>query len=360
MSGRRVLITGVSNFLGASLARELAADGGVEYVAGVAMEEPPAGPKGLGGAEFIRADVRNPLIQRVLTSARVDTVVHTYLSSNPVRVGGRAQQKEMNVIGTMQLLGACQRIEAVQKVVMRSSTAVYGHEPADPSVYTESWSTNAHFEHGYSKDVADAETYARDFARRRPGVIVTILRMANLVGPTADTNMTQLFSLPLVPTSLGFDPRLQLVHELDAVEVLKRSVFEDHPGVYNVAGDGVIYLSQAIRLARRLPFPVIAPLVTAVADLLRAAGVVDFPTDQIGLLVHGRVVDNSRLKEVFGYEPKFTTAEAFRDFITARSAAIGPRVIGDLEKDLYSWMSKGGSRAPGAFARPHAVGGQAK
>lgn len=349
---RRVLITGASGFLGASLARALSAQSEVEYVGAVALRDPPFD---LGSTEFIKADIRSPLIHRVLASTGVDTVVHADLTSNPVRVGGRMVQKERNVIGTMQLLGACQRIDTIRKVVFRSSTAVYGGEPGDPSVLTEDWSGKAHITSGYSKDVADAETYARDFGRRRPDVTLTVLRMANVVGPRAQTNMTQLFSLPLVPTAAGFDPRLQLLHEDDALEALSRAVTEDHPGVFNVAGEGVIYLSQAIRMARRLPLPIVGWLGEIVGDALRRLKLVDFPTDQIALLVHGRVVDTTRLKTVFGFEPKYSTSEAFSEFAASRGGeTVGPAVLAQWERGLYDILVR---KAKPRWERPRAVSG---
>lgn len=354
MTPKRVLITGVSRLLGASLARTLEASSEVEYV-GAVDAKPPA--LQLDRAEFVLADIRNPLIRRVLASSRADTVVHTDLVSSPARAGGRTAQKERNVIGTMQLLGACQRAEHVQKVVVRSSTAVYGIDPASPSLLTEQQSARIEPDQGYSKDVMDAETFARDFGRRRPDVTLTILRTTNVVGPKIDSSMTQFFSLPLIPVALGYDPRLQFVHEDDEVEVLRRAVVEDHPGVFNVAGDGIIYLSQALRIARRLPLPVLAPLAQVIADLLRAAGVVDFSTDQIKLMLHGRVVDNSRLKSVFGFQPKYSTADAFRDFVEARGTDVaGPGVIAKWENDIYDFLIRTVRERLGARSGPYGVG----
>lgn len=327
------MITGVSTPLGTALARALEASSEISYLAGVDVTEPP---EDLSGIEFIKSDIRNPLIRRVLASTEVDTVVHTALVSTTAGLGGRSAQKERNVIGTLQLLAACQRIESLRKLVVRSSTAVYGLESGSPSVLTEDWSGRLNAGRGYTRDVLEAETYARDFVRRRPDVAVTILRMTNIVGPEFDTNMTQFFSLPIIPTALGFDPRLQLLHEEDALEVLRRAVVEDHQGVYNVAADGVIYLSQAIRLARRFPIPLVLPVARFVGELLRSSGLVDFPVDQMNLIMHGRVVDITRLKEKFGYEPKFSTAEAFKDFVAARGDSVsGLPALAGWQRDLY-------------------------
>jgi len=347
MAQQRILITGISGLLAAHLARELETSEDVGYIAGVDLNEPPID---LARTEYIRADIRSPLIHRVLASTRVDTVIHTDLKSSQLGAG-RSAQKEQNVIGAMQLLAACQRIDAIRRVVVRSSTAVYGNEPGDPSILREEWSERSHASKGYGKDVADAETFARDFGRRRPDVVVTVLRMANVVGPSIRTNMTQFFSLPLIPTGIGYDPRLQLLHETDAINVLVASAIEDHPGVFNVAADGVIYLSQAVRIARRLPAPILVALAAGLGDVLRRSGLVDFPTDQISLLQHGRVVDNSRLKHVFGYRPTFTTLEAFKDFIGSVDSE-GSNAVVEWEKELYGWIARAG-----APARPHLVAG---
>jgi hypothetical protein len=82
-----------------------------------------------------------------------------------------------------------------------------------------------------------------------------------------------------------------------------------------------------------------APLIQVVGDALRNSGLVDFPTDQMNLILHGKVVDNTRLKDVFGYEPKFSTLEAFNDFIGARSRTVrGPKGLVDWEANLYSFV----------------------
>src|SRR4051812_13399612 len=132
--GRRVLITGVSTFLGLRLAKRLESDPSIDHLVGVDLSEPPIPVEGM---EFIRVDIRNPLIARVLEATKVDTLVHTNIASSPARVGGRSQMKENNVIGTMQLLAATQRAERIEKVVVKSSSAIYGYAPGDPSILPE-------------------------------------------------------------------------------------------------------------------------------------------------------------------------------------------------------------------------------
>src|ERR1041385_6726738 len=274
--GQRVMITGVSRHLAGKLAQRLEADPEVEYIVGVDLEEPEVD---LERAEFVHADIRNPLIAKIIQSSEIDTLVHLSIISTPTRVGGRSAMKEINVIGSLQLFAACQRAPALKKLVMKSSTAVYGASPLDPALFTEDMSAREVPRHGFAKDSVEVEQYARDFGRRRPGVDLTILRFANIIGSEIETTLTRYFSLPAVPSPIGYDPRLQFIHEEDAEEVLYRATRGDQPGIFNVAADGVVLLSQAIRICGKLPFKVPLPLASPVASVVRRLGLVDFPSD---------------------------------------------------------------------------------
>ena len=315
MRPRVVLVTGVSRYLGGRVAALLQADPSIEKVIGVDTV-PPRGD--LGRTEFVRADIRNPLIAKVIAAAEVDTVVHMNVIATPLGAGGRTAMKEINVIGTMQLLAACQKAPSMRKLVVKSTTAVYGSSPRDPALFTEDVEPRDLPGSGYAKDAVEVEGYVRGFGRRRPDVDVTVLRFTNFIGPRIDTPLTRYFSLPVIPTVLGFDPRLQLCHEDDGVEVLRRATLEDHPGSFNVGGAGVLLLSQAARRAGRPTVGVPGPGVQAVGALFRRAGMVDFSPEQMRFLSHGRVVDTSRLTHELGYTPAYTTTEAFDDFVAGR------------------------------------------
>lgn len=308
---KRVLITGVSRFLGLRLAQRLEEDPAVQTIIGVDLEEPPVPIKGL---EFVKADIRSPLIARVLESTSVDTLVHTNIQSTPGRLGGRSEMKENNVIGTMQLLAAAQRAQRVRRVVVKSSAAVYGSGPGQPSILAEDYDPRRVGLTGYGKDCAGAETNARDFGRRRPDVELAILRTQNVIGPTVKTNMTDYLSLPVVPTALGYDPRLQLLHEDDAVEALYLAALSRERGIFNIAGDGVVYLSKAIRLLGRVELPMLYFLAQGAGELLLRLGVADFPIDQLRVLLYGRVLGAIRAKRSLGFMPRYSTEASIVDF----------------------------------------------
>ncbi|HTZ43701.1 MAG TPA: NAD-dependent epimerase/dehydratase family protein [Jatrophihabitans sp.] len=334
---RVVLVTGVSRYLGCRLAGRLAADPRVDRVIGVDTSPPDRADLDLlGRTEFVRADIRNPLIAKVIRQAAVDTVVHASVTATPHRVGGRTPMKELNVIGTMQLLAACGKSDTVRRLVVKSTTAVYGSSPRDPAVFSEEMAAKRLPGSGYAKDAVEVEGYVRGFSRRRPDVAVTTLRFANFVGPYIDTPLTRYFQLPVVPTPLGYDPRLQLVHETDAIETLRLAATSDRPGTFNVAGDGVMLLSQAIRRAGKVALPVPAPAVSFVGRAIRRSGVVDFSPEQMQFLTFGRVVCTERLRDDFGYEPAYDTPGAFDTLLAGRpvSKVISPVLVASAERRL--------------------------
>lgn len=359
VSSRIVLVTGVSRHLGAVVAARIAADPGVERVIAVDTKPPEgeaaallrepsehararSGRRRVPGStalasniEFVRADIRNPLIAKVIVGSGADTVVHMGVLASAATGSGRAAEKELNVIGTMQLLAACQKAEPVRKLVVKSSVAAYGVSPRDPAIFTEDTAPRELPRGGYAKDIVEIEGYVRGFQRRRDEVDVTVLRFAPFIGSRADTTLTRYFSLPLVPTALGYDPRMQFLHADDALEVTHRSVMADHPGVYNVAGDGVLLLSQAIRRAGRTPLPVPEIGLSGAASFAKRSGLIDFSLDQLDFLVHGRVVDTSRLIQEYGYRPR-STADAFDDFVRGHnlSSMISPDNVAAVEHVL--------------------------
>ena len=339
MSPRVALVTGVSRYLGSRLAAVLAEDPSIERVIGVDTVAPrPAQMAALGRTEFVRADIRNPLIAKVIAQAGVDTVVHMNVIATPLGAGGRTAMKEINVIGTMQLLAACQKAPTMRKLVVKSTTAVYGSSPRDPALFTEDVEPRSLPKSGYAKDAVEVEGYVRGFGRRRPDVTLSLLRFTNFIGPSIETPLTRYLRLPVVPTVLGFDPRMQLCHEDDGIEVLRRAVREDHPGIVNVGGAGVLLLSQALRRLGKVSVPVPSPAVSLVARAFRSAGVVDFSPEQMRYLEHGRVVDVSRLAAGYGWSPR-STADAFDDFVETSASSRVPAAAVSAERRLLGALS---------------------
>ena len=311
MSADVVLVTGVSRYLGGRFANALSKDRSISRIIGVDVVPPP---HSIGRAEFVRADIRNPMIGRIITQAKVDTVVHMNVLATPTSAGGRVSQKEINVIGTMQLLAACQKAPTVRRLVVKSTAVVYGSSARDPALFTEDMLPKVMPISGFGKDSVEVEGYVRGFSRRRPDTEITLLRFANIIGPGIKTAITDLFSLPVLPVPLGFDPRLQFLHEDDAIDAMLLSVSGPSVQIVNVAGDGVITLSQAAALVGR-PMLAVPPIgSTLLAAFIKRAGLVDYSADQISFLSYGRGLDTTRMRAIMRFNPRYSTREAFVDF----------------------------------------------
>lgn len=334
-----VLVTGACRFLGGYLTARLAQNPLINRVIAVDAIAPSKDMlRRMGRAEFVRADIRNPFIAKVIRNGDVDTVVHAAAASFAPRAGGGAALKEINVMGAMQLFAACQKAPSLRRVVLKSTSEVYGSSPHDPVMFTEDSSSRRPFREGFPKDSLDIEGYARGLGRRRSDISVTILRLANMIGPAMDTTLSRYLAGPLVPTVAGRDARLQLLHEQDALGALERAAMAGKAGTFNVGGSGIMMLSQAIRRAGRIPLPVPGFGLWALDSLRRANRYTEINREQLDYLSYGRVMDTTRMRDELDFHPKWTTAEAFDDYLRGRAMTpiLKPELVLSLEGHAVS------------------------
>jgi UDP-glucose 4-epimerase len=325
--GRRILITGIASYLGTELARRLEADPDVEYVAGLDTRKPRAA---LERIDFIEADIRNPVITKLIGPTRVDTIVHNQIVRRPASEGYSARKAhDVNVIGSLQLLAACEKADTVRSIVIRGSAGIYGAEPAAPQFFTEDMSRLYPLRSRFQRDVGEIENLFETYRRRHPHVTCTMLRYQPSIGPSHDTQVTRYLSMPLVPTYLGFDPRMQFVHERDALDAFAAAVKNPVRGAVNVAAPGTIGLTRMVRMAGKLTLPLAGPLFPPVTGAGARLGLVDFSPDFRRLLRYGRAVDTRRLVEEVGFEPRFDAAEAIDDYVRHHG---GRRLIPPLRR----------------------------
>lgn len=305
-----ILVTGVSRHLGAAVARRLIELPDVRRVIGLDVIHPS---EPLDGVEFVRADIRNAVVGRMLEHARVDTVVHLALSTAVTQGKARASQKEANVIGTMQLLAACQATPQLRRIVLKSTCAVYGSSAHNPALLTEEQTSPVSRAGGAVRDALEVERYLWAARRRRPDLASTTLRLAHVVGPRASSRLLDYLKLPVVPVPLGFDARLQFLHEQDAIEAIVTAATGPMVGVVNVAGDGVITVRQAAALAGR-PYLALPTQGGALVSLLaKAVGSSSIDDADLDFLRYGRVLDTTAARERLGFTPRWSTRAAFLD-----------------------------------------------
>lgn len=319
----RVVITGVSTHWGSELARRLERDPSVDSVVGIDMREPLAR---LERTEFLEADIRNPVISRILPSLEPDVLVHCGIVWYPEPDKPARALHDINVIGTLQLLAACEKTPGLRAIVARGSAAIYGSSAAAPAFYREEMAGQQPHETRFQRDIGELESLFEGFARSRPEITCCMLRYQPEIGADLELPLVRYFSLPVVPTQLGFDPPLQLLHAEDATAALAAAVANPVAGPVNVAPSGTISLNRALRLAGRptLPIPhmIAEPVLGGFSR--QVLGAADLHADGIRLLRYGRGCDNRRLREEVGFTPRFTAEGAIQDFV---AKAAGKRLV---------------------------------
>ncbi|HEV2723926.1 MAG TPA: NAD-dependent epimerase/dehydratase family protein [Thermoleophilaceae bacterium] len=306
MPSKRVLITGLSTYWGGRLALALEGDPSIEAIVGVDNEEPSVE---LDRTEYVKVGAQHALLRRIVEAAEIDTVVDTRLVVDSSTTSSR-NAHENNVIGTMNILAACSGTSCcVRKFIFKSSTHFYGSEQDDPAFFDETMGRPHAPRTPIERDILEAESSVAEFADKNPGVTVTILRFANVLGPDVRTSHIDLFSLPAVPMILGFDPRYQFVHEDDVVHGLEHVVQRQLPGVFNLAADGVLTLTEVAGLLGKPYAPILPPWGTGLAAGLAGRLGVKIPAEMLNQLRFGRGVDNRRLKAC-GFEYGYTSREA--------------------------------------------------
>ena len=301
----RILVTGLSTFWGGHIARVLEQIDDVEVIVGVDTHDPGLP---LERTEFVRTEETYGILQRIVEAAQIDTIVHTHLIVDSSQASAK-KINETNVIGTMNLLAAAGAATSpVRKVIVKSSTLVYGSNDKDPNMFRESAKRSTGPVSPVERSLLEAEAYLKDFATDNPHVFVSLLRFSNVLGDDLSTPLARMLRMRVVPEVFGFDPRLQFTHQDDVLSALLFAATSGRPGIFNVAGDGLLPWSEVCEIVgkRRIALPP-----SGTETMLRYAQPlgIRIPHETIRLLKYGRGVDNSLFKRA-GFRYSYTSAGA--------------------------------------------------
>jgi UDP-glucose 4-epimerase len=313
---RRVLVTGVARWWGALLVQRLVEEPGVEEVVGIDTDDPH---HDLGDADFLKLDIRHSLVGKLVRAVGIDTVVHTQITVDFFDQDPR-RAHETNVIGSLNLLaGLAGEDSPVRRVVLKSSAHVYGSRHDLPGHLQEDRRLAANSSHSFVRDIVETEANLRDFADRNPGLETASLRFANALYPEEPGPLARYFDLPVVPTVLGFDPVLQLVHYDDCIEALLRAALGSRRGAFNIAGGNALPLTALLDGAGKVHAPLLPPAGAAlISGALARLGVATLSPQLVDLLRWGRTLDTSRAERELGFRPARDTMAALDDYVQRR------------------------------------------
>jgi UDP-glucose 4-epimerase len=321
----RVLVTGAAGYLGASVVEALAAraarDGDPSCLVATDVRTVPDAQR-REGVEYLELDVRDAGLADVLARHAIDTVVHLAAIVTPGPASNRELEYSVDVLGTRNVLEACVAA-GVRRIVVTSSGAAYGYHADNPAWLTEDNTLRGNEEFAYSHHKRLVEEMLADYRRTRPALEQVVFRVGTILGETTRNQITALFERPRLIAIRGSASPFVFIWDRDVAGAIEHAIFDGPPGVYNVAGDGALSIQEiATRLGKRcLSLP--PGLLHAVLAVLHPLRLSRYGPEQVNFLRYRPVLDNRRLKEVFGYVPKLTSAEVFELFRKARG--LGPR-----------------------------------
>ena len=321
----RVLVTGAAGYLGSNLLGSLADRAGRDgdpacIVAGDVRDVP--GDRRLPGVAYEALDVRTPGLAAVLARHSIDTVVHLAAIVTPGPKSNRELEYSVDVLGTRNVLEACVAA-GVRRVIVTSSGAAYGYHADNPAWLTEDHPVRGNEAFAYSHHKRLVEEMLAEYRQSHPTLEQVVFRVGTILGETTRNQITALFERPRLIAVKGSKSPFVFIWDRDVAGAIEHAIFGGPAGIYNVAGDGALSIQEiAARLGKRcVSLP--PGLLRAVLGVLHPLGLSQYGPEQVDFLRYRPVLDNRRLKEVFGYVPRLTSAEVFELF--RKSHGLGPR-----------------------------------
>lgn len=313
---KSVVIIGCNGFIGRHILKYLETNPRYKKVIAVDCNKPAVTLKKTKYYKLdLTATMADVTLAEILKNENCDMLIHTAVPMSPMR--NEALAHEIIAIGTFYVINACNEA-GVRKVVMASTTDVYGAFPENPNFLTEDMPPKGHLQSRFLADKIDAEKQAIKYQKKHPESVVTILRHATILGPTIDSFKTRYLRRAAVMTMLGFDPLLQFVHEDDVIAAFVKIIDEDHPGIFNLGGDGVLPLSRVLEIAGSFNLKLTQIGFKTLVQLLWFADVSPAPSTFADFLRYICVVDNTKIKTAAAFTPKHTTKEALLSFVAAQ------------------------------------------
>ncbi len=306
----RILITGGGGFLGSHVARQLAARDDVELVVSGDVR---IGADARPGVIDVVADVTDatalaPLLRRY----DIDTVVHLAAIVNP----GRDVDLEyrVDVEGSAHVLAACAEA-GVRRIVVSSSGAAYGYHDDNPTWITEDAPIRGNDEFPYSRHKRLVEEMLAGYRVSHPELSQVIFRIGTILGPSVRNQITALWDGPRILRIAGSDSPFVFVWVDDVAAAMVHAATDGPAGIFNVAGDGALSVTE---IAARLRKPLLTVPAGALSLALRVGRILRLTVhgpEKVRFLRYRPVLDNTRLKRDFGFTPARTSSEAFDEYL---------------------------------------------
>ncbi len=319
--GLVVAVTGAASGVGRLLVERQLTDEGSRRIARVVGIDARRGDA--DGVSWHVADVCDPRLATLLTG--VDVLVHTADDRSLETPHRQRRAHNIRAAQTVLTAAAAQR---VPRVVLITSTLVYGAAPDNEVPLDETLPFQSEAEPGLVGDLVEIEELAALARRAHPGLSVTVLRPAPLVGPGMDTLLSRHFSAPRLLTVKGCAPKWQFCHVEDLASALAfvvRTETEGKGGALAVGCDGFLDHEEVEEIAQMRSFELPANLAFGTTQRLHRVGITPASASELKFLVYPCVVDCATLREA-GWRPAHDNVGALRALLDHRSGT--PALVG--------------------------------
>jgi nucleoside-diphosphate-sugar epimerase len=303
-----VAVTGAAHDLGLALTGRLAQS---DRFARVIAIDDRRGE--LTGVVWRMVDIRDPMLAGRL--AGIDVIVHTDLD---LAAGSDPKvRRAYNVRGAQTVLTAA-AAGGVGRVILVTSAMVYGAHQDNPVPLAETAPLNADLDGSVVGDFMEIEQLAERSPRTNPGMAVTVIRPAALVGEGIDTLITRHFEAPRLLVVKGCAPCWQFCHVTDLMSAIELAAVGDVGGAFAVGCDGWLDQDHVEELSglRRIELP--AGVTFATAQRLHRAGITPALVADLHYVVYPWVVDCASLRQA-GWRPQVTNAQALGSLLEQRA-----------------------------------------
>jgi UDP-glucose 4-epimerase len=307
----RLLVTGVSGYLGGIALEALEGEPAVESIVGVDVKSPAVASDKL---EFHLADVRDPGIGEYARGC--DAALHMAFILDEIR--DKHKTYDININGSINVFDSCAR-SGVPWMIQLSSMAVFGPHPDNPVPLREEDFPGGAPDCYYCYSKAKVEHYLMWLREKHPDLEVTVLRPTVVVGEGLDNTISWLFSKKIGLRIKGHDPLAQFIHEDDLARAIGKVLDKHLVGTYHVTSDDSIRLSEMLRRAGMrapaLPMEVLCLL----ADISFRLGMSPVSSHWIRMFSESMVGTSEKLKRDAGWEPRYSSSDLFDRFILGNS-----------------------------------------
>ncbi len=305
----KVAVTGISSYLAQVLMPIVENDPDIREVLGIDIVAPPHFEK----CRFSKRDVRDPLIEDDLNGC--DSLVHLAFIVMPIR--GESKMDSINIDGTKNVFRAAAK-KGIKKIVYTSSVAAYGAWEDNPPEITEDQPPRPMMDFYYSRTKAKIEKWLDTLEKEYPDIKVVRLRPCIFLGPKIKNMMLDIVTAKIVPGFKNIESKTQYVWDEDVASAIHLSLKMDVHGAFNIAGDGYMSMKDVANELQRpykeVPYKLSLFIVNLIWKLrLRKMS----HPGWIKILKYPIIMDCSKAKKELGWQPTYTTVEAFRRFIKA-------------------------------------------